>query len=210
MTAVFLDLDGTLMDSRPGILSSLIAAFREVGRDDLTEGDLTWMIGPSFHDTFGKMGLDQPEAAIAAYRRHYDDGGAMFDAQVFDGIETMLARLKDEGHRLYLATAKPIVAARKITAHFGLAPSMIAEFGPELDGTHNFKGDLLAHALEVTGETAQDAVMVGDRHHDIHAAAHVGMPSVAVKWGYGSPEEWADATHVIETPAHLHDTLRAL
>ena len=122
----------------------------------------------------------------------------------------MLDRLKNDGHRLYLATAKPIVAARKITAHFGLAPSMIAEFGPELDGTRNFKGDLLEHALKVTGETASDAVMVGDRHHDIHAAAHVGMPSIAVQWGYGSADEWADADHVIETPPNLHDILAAL
>lgn len=209
MTAVFLDLDGTLMDSRPGILSSLKAAFAEVGRDDLVNQDLTWMIGPSFHHTFKKIGLADPEATTAAYRRHYDDA-AMYDAEVYAGIHDMLARLKEDGHRLYLATAKPIVAARKITAHFGLAASMIAEFGPEMDGTRNFKGDLLAHALEVTGETASDAIMVGDRNHDFQAAAHVGMPSVAAQWGYGKADEWETADHMIETPAHLHDILAGL
>lgn len=210
MTAVFLDLDGTLMDSRPGILSALSLAFRDVGRADLADGDLTWMIGPSFAETFAKVGLSDPGAAIDAYRRHYDEGGAMFDAQVFHGIHDMLERLRKDGHRLYLATAKPIFVARKVTRHFGLAPSMIAEFGPELDGTRNFKGDLLEHALEVTGEKPDDAVMVGDRHHDIHAAAHVGMPSVAVKWGYGDHDEWADANHTIDEPDGLHDVLKAL
>ncbi|MEM8802414.1 MAG: HAD hydrolase-like protein [Pseudomonadota bacterium] len=210
MTAVFLDLDGTLMDSRPGILSSLKAAFREVGRTDLADGDLTWMIGPSFQETFKKIGLSDPAAATNAYRRHYDEGGAMFDAEVFHGIQDMLARLKEDGHRLYLATAKPIVAARKITAHFGLAPSMIAEFGPELDGTRAFKGELLEHALDMTGETASDAVMVGDRHHDFDAAVHVGMPSVAVKWGYGTADEWEAADHTIQAPSQLHSVLSAL
>jgi len=209
MTAVFLDLDGTLMDSRPGIIASLTAAFHEIGRADLTENDMTWMIGPSFAETFPKMGIAEPDHAIEAYRRHYDAGG-MFDAQVFDGILDMLTRLTTDGYRLYLATAKPITPAKKITKHFGIAPSMLAEFGPELDGTLNFKGDLLAHALEVTGEDPKNAIMVGDRHHDIHAAAHVGMSSVAVKWGYGSQEEWSDATHSIDRPSDLHDLLSNL
>ena len=43
MTAVFLDLDGTLMESHIGILSSLRHAFRTIGRDDLAASDLTWI-----------------------------------------------------------------------------------------------------------------------------------------------------------------------
>ena len=76
MTAVFLDLDGTLVDSKPGILSSLTTALTEVGRGDLAEDDLTWMIGPPFSESFGKIGLADPQAAIDAYRRVYDDGSA--------------------------------------------------------------------------------------------------------------------------------------
>jgi len=72
-----------------------------------------------------------------------------------------------EGYRLYLATAKPHDYALDITAHFGLSQRMAAEFGPELDGTRNWKGDLLRHALEVTGERPEASTMVGDRHHDI-------------------------------------------
>lgn len=210
MTAVFLDLDGTLVDSKPGILSSLVAAFAEVGRPDLAEGDLTWMIGPPFADSFGKLDLPDPQAAIDAYRRVYDDGGGMFDAAVYDGIFPMLATLREAGHRLYLATAKPHVAATKVTRHFGLSDSMLAEFGPELDGTRNWKGDLLAHALEVTGEDPVRAVMIGDRHHDVAAAAQVGMPSVAVRWGYGQPHEWEGAAAEIDAPGDLLATLRRL
>lgn len=210
MTAVFLDLDGTLVDSKPGILSSLVTAFTEVGRSDLAEGDLTWMIGPPFSDSFGKIGLADPQAAIDAYRRVYDDGGGLFDATVYDGIFPMLGALGAAGHRLYLATAKPHVAATKITHHFGLAPHMEAQFGPELDGTRNWKGDLLAHALEVTGEDPARSVMVGDRHHDVAAAAEVGMPSVAVRWGYGEAHEWQDAAAEIDSPQDLPDALRRL
>ncbi|MGR3514439.1 MAG: HAD hydrolase-like protein [Paracoccaceae bacterium] len=202
MSAVFLDLDGTLMDSEPGILSSLRRAFTETGHSDIAAQDLKWMIGPPFIDSFTKLGVPDPQAVIDAYRRVYDEGG-MFDATVYDGVRGMIDDLRAAGHRLYLATAKPHVAATKITAHFGLAEHMVAEFGPELDGTRNWKGDLLAYALDKTGEQADAAVMVGDRHHDFAAARSVSMPSVAVRWGYGSDAEWSEADAVITHPSEL-------
>ncbi len=209
MSAVFLDLDGTLMDSKPGILSSLRAAFAETGRPDIAEGDLTWMIGPPFIDSFRKLDLAEPQAAIDAYRRIYDMGG-MFDARVYDGVFGMMDSLDAAGHRLFLATAKPHVAATKITRHFGIADYMQAEFGPELDGTRNWKGDLLAFALEQTGVCASASVMVGDRHHDFAAAASVGMRSIAVRWGYGTAEEWQAADAIIDQPGELAGAIASL
>ncbi len=209
MSAVFLDLDGTLMDSEPGILSSLRAAFTEIGRGDIAATDLKWMIGPPFVDSFTQIGLADPQVAIDAYRKVYDMGG-MFDAEVYDGVFPMLDELDAAGHRLYLATAKPHVAATKITRHFGLSDYMVAEFGPELDGTRNWKGDLLAYALEQTGEAALDAVMVGDRHHDFAAAASVNMACVAVEWGYGSMQEWQDADAIIRHPGELAGAIAML
>ncbi|MEO1537877.1 MAG: HAD hydrolase-like protein [Pseudomonadota bacterium] len=209
MSAVFLDLDGTLMDSEPGILSSLRSAFMETGHPDIAAQDLKWMIGPPFIDSFRKIGIADPQAVIDAYRDVYAMGG-MFDARVYEGVFDMIDALHLSGHRLYLATAKPHEAATKITAHFGLADHMVAEFGPELDGTRNWKGDLLAYALGKTGECAETSVMVGDRHHDFAAAASVGMKSVAVRWGYGLNDEWNDADAAITHPGELAGVIAAL
>ena len=209
MTAVFLDLDGTIMDSQAGIISSLKHAFRAIDRPDLAETDLKWMIGPPFVDSFTKIGLSKPDDAIEAYRVHYQEAG-MFDATVYPAIPETLDRLLDDGFRLYLATAKPHLYARQITAHFGIAPRMTREFGPETDGTRNWKGDLLAYALEQTGEDPKRSVMVGDRHHDMAAAAEVGMPSIAVRWGYGHAEEWETAAQTIDAAADLPDAIKGL
>lgn len=209
MTAVFLDLDGTLMDSKPGILSSLGHAFRSTGHDALAATDLTWMIGPPFQDSFAKLGIANADATLAAYRDHYTSQG-MYDARIYDGIEDVLAVLQDTGHRLYLMTAKPIAYAAQITAHFGLAPRMVREYGPGLDGTFNWKGDLLAHALAETGEVAANSVMVGDRHHDIAAARENAMPSIAAAWGYGGEDEWHGRSAVAGHPSELPDLIRAV
>lgn len=209
MTAVFLDLDGTLLESHPGILASLRHALESAGHHAFAETDLSWMIGPPFDESFRRMGLSDPEPVIALYQEHYSESG-MFNARVYDGVLDALDTLRDSGVRLYLATAKPHVYARQITRHFGLAKRMEREFGPELDGTRQWKGDLLAHALAETGETAARAVMVGDREHDIAAAKDVGMKSVAVSWGYGNESEWRDAGAVIDRPDDLKATLAGL
>lgn len=202
MSAVFLDLDGTLMDSRPGITGSLAHAFAMNGMDHHAKSDLTWMIGPPFVDSFARLGIADPEPVLAAYRVHYQATG-MYDAEVYDGVIPALQTMRDAGHRLYLMTAKPHAYATKITAHFGLAPFMTAEYGPELDGTRNWKGDLLAYALEQTGETAEASVMVGDRHHDMGAAAEVGMASIAVRWGYGTTQDWTGAATFIDHASEM-------
>jgi len=209
MTAVFLDLDGTLMDSRPGIVASLSHAFHSTGHAHHASDDLTWMIGPPFVDSFAKLQIADPQPILDAYRTHYQASG-MYDAAIYPGVLSALASMRSEGRRLYLATAKPHSYATKITAHFGLASFMTSEFGPELDGTRNWKGDLLAYALEQTGETASQSVMVGDRHHDMGAAAEVGMPSIAVRWGYGSPDDWVGAATQIDAASELPSAVAAL
>lgn len=202
MTAVFLDLDGTIMDSRPGIVRSLRHAFEFSGQGHLIEDDLTWMIGPPFVESFAQLGVQDAEPILSAYREHYQSDG-MFDAEVYPGIFEALEQLTHQGHRCYLMTAKPHAYATKITAHFGIAPYLTAEFGPELDGTRNWKGDLLAYALTLTGEDVGSSVMVGDRYHDMGAAAEVGMPSIAATWGYGSAEDWRGSAIQINEASEL-------
>ncbi|MYF89314.1 MAG: HAD hydrolase-like protein [Boseongicola sp. SB0676_bin_33] len=209
MTAIFLDLDGTLVESHPGILESLRHALESTGHHALAETDLAWMIGPPFDESFRKMGLSNPDTVMAAYREHYRQGG-MFDARVYDGVLDALGLLRESGARMYLATAKPHVYARQVTRHFGLAEYMQREFGPELDGTRSWKGDLLAHALAETGEDVVKAVMVGDREHDMAAAKEVGMKGIAVSWGYGNEEEWHDADTVIDRPNALKSAIGRL
>lgn len=208
MKTVFLDLDGTLTDSAPGIIRSVCHALESLGLGAPPPHELDWVVGPALLDSFAKLGVPDPAQAVQVYRERYTTVG-LFENAVYPGvseaIETLAAR-----YRLCLATAKPHAYATKITAHFGLASLLAHEFGPELDGTRNDKAELLAHALETLGLDACNCVMVGDRYHDFDAARAVGMGSIAVTWGYGNAEEHAKADRICIAPADLAGVVAAM
>jgi len=208
MKTVFLDLDGTLTDAGPGIIASVVHALEELGHAAPPRDTLDWVVGPALVDTFARLGVPNPHEALALYRARYTDVG-LFENAVYPGVSEMLETLSTS-YRLCLATAKPHVYATRITDHFGLNRHLFSEFGPELDGTRNDKGELLDHALETLGLIASDCVMVGDRHHDFDAAERVGMRSIAVTWGYGAPEEYRRADQVCDTPSALPGMVRKL
>jgi len=209
LKTVFLDLDGTLTDPKPGVTKSFIYALEKLGRVAPTMDELEWVIGPALMDSFIQLQVDDPQQAIDLYRERYTTVG-LFENRVYDGIPDLLTNLQSAGYTMCLATAKPHAYACKITAHFGLAKYLTHEFGPELDGTRNNKGDLLAYALDLTGYDAQNSIMIGDRHHDIDAARAVGMKSVGVTWGYGSLDELSAADAICQTPAALATTIADL
>ncbi len=209
MSTIFLDLDGTLTDPKPGITGAVRHALDTLGLDSFTADQLEWVIGPPLLDSFTKLGASDPHQAFALYRAHYTDGG-LYDCTIYDGIHDALETLAAAGHRLFLATAKPIAYATRITAHFGLDPHMEQQFGPDLDATFNDKGDLLRHALGLTGIDPQDAIMVGDRQSDFTAAKVNGMTSLGVSWGYGSAAELETADALCHTPRQLASDLARL
>lgn len=208
MRTVFLDLDGTLTDAGPGIIASVVHALDALGIAAPAPESLGWIIGPPLIDTFARLGTPDPAEALQLYRARYTSVG-LFENSVYPGIPAALTALGARYH-LCLATAKPHAYATRITAHFELTPHFSREFGPELDGTRNDKGELLAYALDQLGLTAADCVMVGDRHHDIDAARAVGMASIGVGWGYGAPGELDAANAFCDSPASLVATVRTV
>jgi phosphoglycolate phosphatase len=210
---VLFDLDGTLLDPKPGILGSIQYALGRLGAPVPPADEIAWAIGPPLRTTFPKLleRDDQTEEAVALYRENYRNG-AMYDARVYPGIPDALAALTSAGCRLIIATAKPHVFARPILQHFGLDTRFIAIHGPELDGTHDNKADLVAHIVRQHDFDVSQAVMIGDREHDMIAAGRNTMRAVGVTWGYGSKEELtgAGAATLCDAPNRLPETLALL
>ncbi len=197
---VIFDLDGTLTDSAQGIVSSFRHALHQIGAE-IPDGDLTSrIVGPPMHHTLQAMGLDDTDAAIAAYRADYSTRGWAMN-RLFDGIPQLLADLRAAGTRLAVATSKAEPTARRILEHFGLDDHFEVIAGASPDGVRATKSEVMAHALAQLEPLPDRVVMVGDRAHDVEGAAAHGIDTVVVDWGYGrtdfaAPTTVAPAAHV--------------
>ena len=178
MTAVLLDLDGTLSDSKPGIAASFRFTVGQLGHDPAAAGDLTWAVGPpiavSMRRLLEQYGDDRVDLAVGIYRARYSDVG-LYDCSVYPGIVHMLDALRDAGLAMCVATSKRRDFADRVIDHLGLRSYVQAVYGAMPGGGLDDKQDLLKHILSVEGFSAADTIMIGDRLHDMHAARHNGI-----------------------------------
>lgn len=205
---VLLDLDGTLVDSAPGILDSMRAAFAEVGVPWPERGIGREIIGPPLHVTIPALTGDAAPAVIAAYRRIYADHG-LLHSPPFDGVSELLSGLAEAGTRIAVATSKAEPFAERIIAANGWTDLFATVCGDTLDAARPTKAAVVAEALRRLG-VRDGAVMVGDRSHDVVGARANGLACLGAGWGYGAPGELesAGATMVYASPDDLASYLR--
>ena len=169
-------------------------------------------VGPPLRESFAWL-LDtrEPaviEQAIALYRERYGDVGWR-ENELYDGMEEALSRVAPS-FPVYVCTSKPEVFARRIVTLFGLSPYVRRVYGADLDGTLDDKSKLLAHAARTEGFDPEEAILIGDRAHDVSAARMNAARAIGVLWGYGSREELADAHAIAESPAELDEAIARL
>jgi len=198
------DLDGTLVDSKPGILACFRHMFAALNRPCPPDAVLASSIGQPFRQAVGDL-LDTAdstaiEQAVKIYRERYATLG-LYEAAVYKGVPGMLGAIRGSA---FVATSKAQLFAEQVLAHFGLAKRFRRICGPDVHGQPAEKDELLQQLLRTEGIDAH-AVMIGDRAEDIRAAASNGIRGVGVLWGYGSERELmkAGAAAVCTTPAEL-------
>ena len=209
MKQILFDLDGTLTDSGEGIINCASLALRHYGIPVPDRETMRVFVGPPLRDTFFKFGVpeDKLDEAVEIYRSRYIPIGK-FENTPYPGIYDLLARLKAEGHTLYVATSKPEQMSMDILNKFELTPYFDLLAGATLDGSRDHKADVIAYLLQQTGSDLE-AIMVGDTVYDVVGAAAHGIPTVGVSWGYGSVAEMeeAGACGIAHTMDELHDLL---
>ena len=188
------DLDGTLTDPSLGITNSIMHALEKMGRDIPPREELYCFIGPPLVTAFQEfLGLtaEEAEQAVVFYREYFSVNG-LFENTPYEGIAELLAKLKERGVTLAVATSKPEKFAVRIIEHFGLAEYFTLVCGASMDSSRSKKGDVIAYTLGHLGVTEADkssVLMIGDRHHDIEGAKENGLASAGVLWGFGDEDE---------------------
>lgn len=213
MKYILFDLDGTLTDPYLGITKSIQFALKTKGISITDLNSLKRYIGPPLRSTFMEFGFKEEEAEelVEKYREYFKVTG-LYENEVYEGIEELLRKLKEDGKRLYTATSKPEQFARIILEHFGLDHFFEDICGATMDNTRATKEEVIRYVLEQNHIVdLNEVIMVGDREHDVEGAKKVGIASLGVLFGYGSRDELikAGADHLAATVDEVYDILKA-
>jgi pyrophosphatase PpaX len=179
---VLFDLDGTVVDSGAIILASMRHAAKEVLGIEPPDDELMAAVGgPGLEAQMRALAPDRVEELVTVYREHNEP---LHDELVScDGIDDVLVRLKDEGRRLAIVTAKRRATVELAFARVPLGHLFETVIGGDETQRHKPHPEPLLLAAERMHVEPSECAYVGDSPFDIRAARAAGMHAVAVTWG---------------------------
>jgi len=179
---VLFDLDGTVVDSGAIILASMRHAAKEVlGLEPPEEELLAAVGGPGLEAQMRALSPHRVDELVSVYRAHNEPLHDRLASCA--GIDDVLVRLKDEGRRLGIVTAKRRATVDLAFARVPLGHLFDVVVGGDETERHKPDPEPLLLAATRLGVEATECAYVGDSPFDIGAAKAAGMYSVAVTWG---------------------------
>lgn len=209
---ILFDLDGTLADTFPGILHSYQYAARKIGFPEPDEQIAGEVIGAPLAEVFRtRFGLseDLTKQALHHYRLYYAENG-IHEAILYQGMVDTLAKLKQEGYFLAVATLKKESFAKEMLKWLGVADYFDVILGMN-DSDTATKADIVNKALTMLETKKEEAVLVGDSSYDAIGADLAGVDFIAVTYGFGykSTEDvkGSNVKAIITTPTELMEVI---
>ena len=185
---VIFDLDGTLLDTREGVISSAVHTMKQYGKEIPDQETLKALIGPPMQVSFQKLyGLSDAEAMKMAneFRDTYKTEEYLFKAEPYEGIYDLFKSLLDRGIKVGIATYKREDYAKRLLIEKKFDKYTEFMYGSDYEGKLK-KQDIIKRCLaDMDCTNYKQAVYVGDGESDGKGANSVGMGFIAVTYGFG-------------------------
>jgi phosphoglycolate phosphatase len=184
--AVF-DLDGTLLDTRGGVLSAVKYTIKEFGYEMPDEDTLRTFIGPPVQEGFARVyGLEGAILQeIATVFRNFYSTKTLLEAELYDGMIELFEAMRERGITPAVATYKREDYALKLLRHFGFDRYTDVMFGGDHENKLK-KRDIIEKCINTAGVSdLSRVVMIGDTEFDAVGARDIGVDFIGVSYGFG-------------------------
>lgn len=188
---ILFDLDGTLIDSAPGIEASFYFAYIKVYNTSCPK-TVTTFIGPPIDQVLtavnGETNLEIINRFVDAFKQHYDNEGYK-KSKLYDDVELVLDFLLKNKLNIFIATNKRVKPTKLILEYLSLGKYFNDIYCPDiLEEKFKNKTDLIAYILKTNLLQLSYTIMIGDTMHDGIAADENKLDFALVEYGYGQYE----------------------
>ena len=182
ISAIFFDLDGTLVDSSIGIHNAFSSTFKKLGVPCPDTKTIRSFMGPPLESSFETcLPKEKISEAVQTYRSYYKEKG-IYEAQLFPQIVDLLEKLSSN-YPLYITTTKNTPTAQEMTKNLGIHHFFEGIYGSSPETPH--KADVIRHALKTHQLAPEQVIIIGDTKFDMIGAQETGLKKLAVTWGFG-------------------------
>jgi phosphoglycolate phosphatase len=216
ISAILIDLDGTLVHSAPELAEAANRMLRDMGRPAAPQDLLMSYIGNGIgwlvkraltRDMHAEPDEVLYQEAMPIFEKHY--GELVLESRPYHGVVEGLIAMKEAGFRLGCITNKvarytePLLKGLNLAGYFDIVLS-----GDSLPEKKPHPMPLL-HAARFFDVPVERLLLIGDSLNDLLAARAAGCPVFCVPYGYnhGEPVETLDVDAVIST---LPDALKLI
>ncbi len=208
------DLDGTLADTAPDLVAALNFVLTRHGSPAVSLKDARCWAGAGSARLIEQGFSVSPETkefhALREELLDYYDQHVCEDSCLFPGIDQLLTRLELAGYSWGVVTNKPARFADPLLNALGLSHRAAVVVCGDTLPTNKPEPEPVLHACHLNGRNTSTTALIGDDLRDIMAGRAAGTTTVAVTWGYASPDDlpgnWG-ADHTVDSPAELEHLL---
>lgn len=205
---IIFDFDGTLVDSRPGVVNAFKKVAEELTSKKLKGKEVTQLIGKPLAQTISIL-LDTADEILiqkgcALFKKYYAREG-VYQNIVYPGIKEMIKSFKNRSLDLFVVSNKIELFMNKILEQHNLKEYFIAAMGTDGTDWQSKKADYVKYLVSRYKLKRKETALVGDTENDVVAARQNSIYSIGITWGYGSKIDLitAKANAICHSPLEL-------
>ncbi len=210
---IIFDFDGTLVDTKPGIIKAFQAMMGDMGVEPADEKTIGKLIGIPLAQfveiLLETQNFEIVKKGVALFKKYYSEK-YIYDNIIYDGVYELLDNLKSDFAGNYIVSNKINIFLNKILEQHDINKFFVLVSGTDGTDIKSKKSNYLCNLIKKNNFDQAKTVIIGDRRDDILAGRYNLIHTIGVTYGYGSREELieAGAEIIVENTEQLKQILK--